>query len=389
MVQAQQNQDDDDSYDAEPWSGGDSGGREQQQPAQPFGQPGAAMAKAETAVSAIATQARARVEARYLMAVHRPRDIEAVRVKLLKECQRPGFAEAARYKRPVGRKKNERTNQWEEAFIEGPSIRFAEAAARLMGNLDVDSPTIYEDERSRIVRAMVTDLEANTTYSKDLTIEKTVERRQLKKGQKPLGTRQNSYGDTVYIVFATPSEVDVKAGAETSKAIRTLVLRLLPGDIQEECMAKCVETRDAKIKQDPDGERRKMIDAFAAIGVSPDELKLYVGQELASLSPAQTGELRDLYLAIKDGVTTWGDIKRARNESDDGDDDEGGNGGASRMEQLKNAVKGHADDVKKKKAADQAAAAPPATTAAKAEQPAASKPAGESKGAEQQKLGGT
>jgi hypothetical protein len=288
--------------------------------------------------------------------VHRPRDIEAVRVKLLKECMRPGFAEAARYKRPVGRKKNERTQQWEEAFIEGPSIRFAEAAARVMGNLDIDSPTIYEDERTRIVRAMVTDLEANTTYSKDLTIEKTVERRQLKKGQKALGTRQNSYGDTVYVVFATPSEVDVKAGAETSKAIRTLVLRLLPGDIQEECMAKCVETRDAKIKQDPDGERRKMIDAFAAIGVSPDELKLYVGQELASLSPAQTGELRDLYLAIKDGLVTWGEVKRARSESDDEDGDEG-NGGDSRIDQLRKSVKDHAAGVKQKKEAEKAAAA--------------------------------
>ena len=147
---------------------------EQPPPAAPFGSPGNAMAKAETAVSAVAMQARAQVEARFLMAVHRPRDLDVVRVKLLKECTRPGFAEAARYKRPVGSKKNERTGAWEEAFIEGPSIRFAEAAIRAMGNIDIQSPTIYDDGRSRIVRVVVTDLEANATYSLDITIEKTV-----------------------------------------------------------------------------------------------------------------------------------------------------------------------------------------------------------------------
>jgi len=341
-----------DEYEAEVYEGdaaGESG-------MQPFGAAGTAMAKAETAVSAVAAQARAQVEARFLIALHRPRDLDTVRVKLLKECARPLFAETARYKRPVGRKKNERTGQWEEAFIEGPSIRFAEAAVRAMGNLDVQSPTIYDDERTRIVRATVCDLESNATYSKDLTIEKTVERRTLKKGQKAIGTRQNSYGDSVYIVHATASEVALKESAEVSKAIRTLALRVLPGDILEECMEKCVATRDAKIKEDPERARKLMIDSFAGIGVSPDELKSYAGQDLGSLSPTQIGELRDLFLAIKDGVTTWGEVKRARTEGDDEDaKGDAGDKGKSKLEELREKTAKHAADVKAKRAAGAAA----------------------------------
>ena len=74
---------------------------------------------AETSSTALAAQAEARIKARAAIAIGRPRDMDTVRVKLLKDCERPGFAAVARYSVPRGGKK-----------IQGPSIRFAEAAAR-------------------------------------------------------------------------------------------------------------------------------------------------------------------------------------------------------------------------------------------------------------------
>ena len=126
------------------------------------GQPHALAGVHETAISASAAQARASVEARFVMALHRPRDIDNVRVRLLKECKRPGFAEVARYSRPIGNTK-----------IEGPSIRFAEAAIRHMGNIDAQAHTIYDSAENRILRVEVTDLETNATYSKEITVRKT------------------------------------------------------------------------------------------------------------------------------------------------------------------------------------------------------------------------
>src|SRR5689334_21167621 len=57
---------------------------------------------AETSTTALAERARAEIESRYVMALRRPRDFHMARDRMLKECKRPGFAEVARYAKPVG-----------------------------------------------------------------------------------------------------------------------------------------------------------------------------------------------------------------------------------------------------------------------------------------------
>src|SRR5262245_44757755 len=101
--------------------------------------------RAETATSAIAAQAMATVQARYVMALQSPRDVDTVRIKLLSECKRPGFAEVAVYARPAGKKKDEESGRWVDNIVRGPSIRFAEACARISGNILVQSPVLFED----------------------------------------------------------------------------------------------------------------------------------------------------------------------------------------------------------------------------------------------------
>src|SRR5688572_30783274 len=80
----------------------------------------------ETAATAVAAASKATILARYELAQLRPRNIDDVRTRLLKECKRPGFAKEARYRKPVGSKFNEDTRQWEQGFVEGLSVRFAE-----------------------------------------------------------------------------------------------------------------------------------------------------------------------------------------------------------------------------------------------------------------------
>ena len=69
----------------------------------------------DTAATAVAAQAKALVEARYIMALRRPRDMDVVREKMLKECMRPSFAAVARYVKPIGQDRA----KWRP----GPSIR--------------------------------------------------------------------------------------------------------------------------------------------------------------------------------------------------------------------------------------------------------------------------
>jgi hypothetical protein len=264
----------------------------------------------ETSVAAVAAQARAMVEARFLVALRRPRDVDDFRVRILRDCARPGFAEVALYSLPRGGKR-----------IEGPSIRFVEAALRCYGNVDVLTPTLYEDEDKIIVRVSVTDLETNATYATDHTIRKTIERRDAK-GREVIEERLNSTGQTVYLVRPTDDELMQKVGSIVSRAIRTNGLRILPGDVVEECAAKIRETLVTKDAADPDAARKKIADAFSAVGVLPSDLVEYLGHALDQSSPAELANLRTVYAALRDGQTTFAELLEARrNERGDKDRD--------------------------------------------------------------------
>lgn len=258
------------------------------------------LAVADTAATAVAAQAKALVEARYIMALRRPRDMDVVREKMMKECCRPSFAAVARYVKPIGQDRS----KWPA----GPSIRFAEAAVRCMGNVTVETMTVYDDREKRIVRVMVTDLEANVPYSQDITIAKTIERRKKKDGDTVISTRLNSYGDTVYILEATDDDIINKQQALISKAIRTQGLRLIPGDIVDECMDQVMVTQSSTDAEDPDAAKRKLFDAFNSVGVRAEQLKEYLGHDAASLAPKELSDLRALYAAIRDGEANWRDV---------------------------------------------------------------------------------
>lgn len=270
----------------------------------------------ETAASAAAAQAKAQVEARYTIALARPRDMDVVRERLLKDCQRPTFAETAEYRKPQGKRLNQETGQWEQQYVTGPSIRFAEAAIRCMGNMLVQEVTTYDDDEKRIIEISVTDLESNTAFPSSITIEKTVERKKARDGDDIIRKRTNTNGDPVFILRATEDELLNKKNALLSKAIRTNGLRLVPGDLIDECLYHARQTRKNEDARDPDAARLKIIDAFTSINVSVADLKKYIGDDLARLSPKDLDELRAIHAAIKDGETTWRAAMEAKHPSE-------------------------------------------------------------------------
>lgn len=262
------------------------------------------LATVETASSAAASKAKALVEARYIMAKRFPRDMDGFREKMLKECRRPSFAAVARYEKPIGKDKT----KWPR----GPSIRYAEAAVRLMTNIGVETTVVYDDRQKRIVHVSVTDYESSVPYEEDVVIQKTVERRSTQEGDEIIGTRKNSYGDNLFILVATDDEIINKQRAEISKVIRTQGLRLVPGDIIDECMQIVVETLQRQDAQDPDAAKRKLFDAFAEIGVNSAQIKEYLGNDAATITPKELTELRGIYSAIRDGESTWRDAMENR-----------------------------------------------------------------------------
>lgn len=273
----------------------------------------------DTAPAAAAAKAKAEVEAAYVVAWKRPRDIDVFRLRVIKDCRRPGFAETALYHRPVGREKDPATGEWRDAFAVNFSIRFIESALENFEHVAISSHITYEDKTRALLTVKVTDLFRNVSYSTDAMLEKIVERREIKKGRTALGVRENSYGDTVYLVEATKDEFRNVVGAERSKLIRDNGQRLLPRDVLEEARAEIDKTVGDENAKDPDSAKKKVLDRFSAIGISPVMLKEYLGadQPIEAMTIEGLKQMGLLYNGLKEGQFTWPDVMRMKAETEE------------------------------------------------------------------------
>jgi hypothetical protein len=257
----------------------------------------------DAAAVAQAARAKAIIESRLVIALQRPRKWPDVRIKLLAECKRPGFPESAWYQ--------------VENRGEGLSIRFAEAAMRCMGNVSVDTTTVYDDDGSpgvagrRVLYVEVHDMESNYPIGKAITIMKQVERKQPR-GREVIRERLKGNGEKVFIVRATEEELLGIENSHVSKTIRGAALRILPGDIKDECEAEIVRALREGIAADPGAALKRVCDAFATMNVMPSELAEYLGHDVDKSMPAEIAGLRGLYTALKNGETTWAQAIEAK-----------------------------------------------------------------------------
>lgn len=252
----------------------------------------------ESAATAVASQAKAMVEARYTIALHRPRNWDQVRQDLLKECRRPTFAhnKSAYYRKPIGN------------GVEGLGIRFVEVALRCMTNVLIETTMIFEDVQKEVHRVSVTDLESNVTYPLDVKVSKTIERSKPADDGSYISVRKNSYGKDVFTIPANDDDLLNKRAALISKAIRTLGLRIVPGDLCDEAEEIIKKIRLDKAAEDPAAERKRIVDAFDGLNVRASQLAEYLGHGVDSCSPHELVDLRGLYGAIRDGEATWATV---------------------------------------------------------------------------------
>jgi hypothetical protein len=249
-----------------------------------------------TAIAA-AEAAKAMVQGRILMALQRPRDLDQARLRILADCKRYRFAEQARYAKPMGGGK-----------VRGWSIRFAEAAVRHLGNIDVQANTIAEDDDKMLLRFQALDLETNSSFGGEMVITKTVERSRLRPGEVAIRTRTNSKGKATYIVPANEDDLQTKIGNHISKGIRTYALRHVPADILEDALDQC----DHTLRQgdaDPKAAVKRIVDSYAQLGIGPEDVKKLAGvKELDLITPPKLEHLREVYVALREGDVDFDDL---------------------------------------------------------------------------------
>lgn len=276
----------------------------------------------EVAATVTAERAKAIVQARIMQAIARPRVFEIVRERLMADCDRPRFAMTARYARPQGWVTDENGRyvldehgQKIRNYITGWSIRFVEAAVQALGNASMGTVMLFEDDRKKIIRCEAWDYERNVDWPQEITIEKSIERKYLKEGQVPLTKRPNSYGDTVYILPATDDETRLKENRLVSMTLRTLGLRIVPGDLLDEALErverariKAIEAEREGVRADPKVALKRVLDNFASIGVRAADIVEYLGgRSIESATPDMILELRIVGADVKAGNYTWRD----------------------------------------------------------------------------------
>jgi hypothetical protein len=176
-----------------------------------------------------------------------------------------------------------------------------------MGNVDVRTMLLYEDEEESIMRCQATDLETNAHMSFDVKVTKIIERRKLNRGQRALGTRTNSYGDTVYLVRAEPADHEKDRAAAAAKKLRDAILALVPQDIKEACEAQIDATMTRALSADRKKTVAQLVAAYAQLKppVSDQEIAAYLGHAVTDLTDGEYLDMQAIYTGLREGACSW------------------------------------------------------------------------------------
>lgn len=191
-------------------------------------------------------------------------------------------AESCLYRRPVGKKKNDKTGRWENEYAEGMSVRMAEIVGACYGNLRVYATLIEQPEAFVRTRGMAIDLETNFASSSEV-IEST-----LTKEGRPYSPRMRV----------------VVAKATLSKARRDATFQVVP-----KALAKPIEIEIRKIllgtAETLEKRRARLIAWISKLGI--EEVRVYAAVGVggpADLTAEKLEILTGIRTAIKDNEAT-------------------------------------------------------------------------------------
>ena len=227
------------------------------------------------------SRAIAETQAAMVIAKRFPRNAIKAMDAILNACTRPTLAESALYTYSRG-----------GTDITGPSIRLAEAMAQAWGNMQFGIRELEQRNGESTVEAFAWDMETNTRQVKTFQVR---HERHTKKGVNKLSDPRDIY------------ELTANQGA---RRLRACILGVIPGDVTESAVKQCETTMKAKAEVTTDS-LAKLIEAFAAYGVTKEHIEKRIQRRLNSMVPAQLVSLRKIYNSLKDGMSTpqdWFDL---------------------------------------------------------------------------------
>jgi DNA-binding FadR family transcriptional regulator len=236
-------------------------------------------------------RAIAEVQAAMIVARSNPRNQVEAMDRILNACTRSSLAATAIYSYARG-----------GTDITGPTIRLAETIAQAWGNVNFGVREIEQREGESTVQSYCWDVETNTR--REVTFQVS-HYRHTKQGKK---------------LLTDPRDIYEAVANQGARRLRACILAVIPGDVVEAAVNQCETTLHATADVTPDGVK-KLVDAFAAIGVTKEQLEARIQRRIDSIQPAQVVAIRKIYVSIKDGLSTkdewFDDIKPKTKSVDD------------------------------------------------------------------------
>jgi len=238
-------------------------------------QPGASSSNALAAVQA--SREVAEVQAAMIIARQFPRDHVYATEKIVNACMRPALAEKALYTYSRGGQD-----------ISGPSIRLAETMAQYWGNIQFGVRELEQGDGVSTVEAFAWDIETNV---REIKIFHVAHERHTRKGVTKL---------------TDPRDIYELVANQGSRRLRSCILGIIPGDVQESAIEQCEQTLKASADTSPKAQEA-LLEKFAEFGIQKPQIEKRIQRRIDSIQPAQVVDLRKIYCSLRDGMSNPSD----------------------------------------------------------------------------------
>lgn len=225
-------------------------------------------------------RAIAEVQAAVFLAKQFPRNLESAWNEVEAQCKNSKLAEVASYEYSRGGTK-----------IEGPSIRLAEVFKMAFGN-------IHSGWRE-LGRMMINGVPHAEIEAWAWDVEKNI--------REPIAFKVKLMRDTKKGSYPLTDERDVyeHCANQAKRRERACILSLIPLHLQESALEICKNV----LMQSANPETvRKMVEAFGAFGVTPEQIEKFIQKKIEAISPSQVVRLRSIFTSLKDGVAKTEDF---------------------------------------------------------------------------------
>lgn len=216
-------------------------------------------------------RAIAEAQGQLTLAKRFPRSLPECMAEFLDTCKSPEFAAAAFYAVP---------NRGS-----GPSIRFAEEAARCYGNFVYGHRELSRTEGKSEIEVYAWDMQKNNRSSRQITVMHVTD---TKNGPK---------------ILRDQADIDNKIANVASKQMRGRILALMPKHMIAAGIEACKRTIAGSNDEPISARVQRMVASFSSkFGVTAAMLADYIGHPLDSTTLDELTDLVGVFNALRDGA---------------------------------------------------------------------------------------